>query len=302
MKEKPNKTGENNTPFNPQELLDPEIAHMLSWNIGNYTSFADPALEPNGYDPAGNRQNYGNHLQFAAQSKLIGIEPRNPDIFLGHDYSLLAYFRKFGANRDSLNEFQQAHEELLADSAYGKIMGAFINLDDNTRNLISKEINERDPGEHLWGLENIERYSTWDSITYAKLLGIGTDFTERDRRDFLAGISLKEKGCIYNCRLEGNSDNPTLLYVIVNDTVSALAQARILGFEIPLDKNVETVLRRAIITAQKPEKMANYGPDGITYATHMNSVIGIPKLLSNYSIIKAKEIKVGGPRGLELVF
>lgn len=54
----------------------------------------------------------------------------------------------------ALNEFQKAHEELISDSAHAKIMGAFINLDSNAEDLISQEINERDPGEHLGGLEH----------------------------------------------------------------------------------------------------------------------------------------------------
>lgn len=264
------------------EFLNEKVIHAFSQDLTSYTAYWDEELEQTP-TPLGYWGDFSKHAKYAAQAKLCGIEPQNPSLFQNADYSLINYYRDYGIPNPE-QSIPDAHREHLVAAASGKILGAYIDYDTVSKKNLQESIDK------IHGNEITKIYSTqdwwWNLLPYAKILDLDVSIgTEAP----LLARSL-EYAQLRTMRDFSPPEDPHYSTVHLwwyGALASSLAQARILGLDVPIyDKIIDGIkdtARRQNIEGQSVER------------TYLETV-------SNLAIISAHDIKVGRDLGLELIF
>lgn len=174
--------------------------------------------------------------------------------------------------------------EFVATNAYAKLLGVDIEIKEDDKKLIQKKIDEVSDRQ----LVELQRQQVpyWQTITEAKILGLEVNTTER-AKGIRQSQTFNETYILKGLKNWDEYDRTTLQghYTLIGGHASGKAQARILGIDIPTSPKMLKLYEKTLLLAEKE-----------------GAIIFIPQLAADLAIIKAKDIKVGGEKGLELIF
>lgn len=274
------KTGSDPRP----EFLNDRIVKTFSEGLSEYSVYWDEKLN-HAPTPPGYWGEFPKHALYAAQAKLCGIEPQNPKLFQDADYSLLNFCKEYGIPDPNRKYIPDAHRKLLTAGASGKILGAFIDYDEHTKQNLQESIEmiRQDELRKIWMANDWY----WNLLPFAKILDLNVSIERNDYAQIYQSLEFAQMRTMNEFYPPDDPDFSTIHLWWYGSLASSIAQARILGIDIPVYNEIVEGIKE---TARKQSL------EGHTIEGHYISTV------SNLAIISAKDIKVGGEKGLELYF
>ena len=179
----------------------------------------------------------------------------------------------------------EAQERLIKAAAAGKILGAFIDYDSGTMQSLQKSVNliQEQEMRKIWAA----REWWWNILPYAKILNLDVHIEEKDAATISDVLEFSQMRTMNEFSSPHDPSFSTIHLWWYGSLAACIAQARILGIDVPNYKEIV---------------------DGIKETARRQNIEGgnvedyFVETISNLAIISAKEIKVGGEKGLELYF
>lgn len=216
-------------------------------------------------------------LTFAANASLIGLQDKTGEADLWARRVDEVDIREHYPDSSWFFEF-------VSNASRAKMLGHEVEISDTARKLIQKKTH----GLTDWQFADIQNaeLNYWQFITKAKILGFEVDSSKSASR-VKQCLEYFDKWIETHYEERWNKDERDDLrahYGVFGGQAAGFAQARIHGINVTPSEFMTGMIEKTIKMAETDD-----------------AIIFIPQMAADLAIIKAKEVKVGGPRGLELI-